>query len=159
MKTTGKSTQVPFWRKLVIGSFKVTTLQKIVWQIFEWINPFSAGVTRGSNRRQIFNDSKVKWSQNFNNIRFYERVVDLFLLTCTLQKTYILNNLHDLENWRIWHSSQYNQLCRVRFQHYFVYASYKYSETLNAHISKLVLWHMSTFFHNSLQLYFSNLFR
>ena len=56
-----------------------------------------------------------------------------------------INNSHDLENWHICPASQYNYLCQIKFQYYFIFGSYEKSQTFNAHISKLVLWHMSTF--------------
>ena len=36
---SGRSTQVPFWRKWVIDSFEVVIGQKIFWQIFDDLAP------------------------------------------------------------------------------------------------------------------------
>ena len=51
---SGRSTQVPFWRKWVIDSFEVVIGQKIFWQNFGRFGPFPVGVTQGSSGGQNF---------------------------------------------------------------------------------------------------------
>ena len=73
---SGKSTQVSFWWNWVIGSFEVTTGQKMFWLKFGWIDPFPVGVTCGLNRGHFFKCLKWpfmsikllvrwKWSQKY----------------------------------------------------------------------------------------------
>ena len=51
---SGRSTQVPFWRKWVIGGFEVVIGQKIFWPNFGRFDPFSVGVTQRSSEGQNF---------------------------------------------------------------------------------------------------------
>ena len=88
-------------------------------------------------------------SQFWNNFEFLELDRD-----CSGKSAHVhncdywfqkINNSHDLKNLHIWPSPQCKYSYLVRFQFYFVFGSNKNFITLNAHNSKLVLWHMSTF--------------
>ena len=54
---SGRSTQVPFWRKWVIDGFKVVIGQKIFWQSFGRFGPFPVGVTQGSSGGSHFQNA------------------------------------------------------------------------------------------------------
>ena len=53
-RCSGRSTQVPFWRKWVIDGFEVVIGQKIFWQNFWRFGPFPVGFRQRSSRGQIF---------------------------------------------------------------------------------------------------------
>ena len=56
---SGRSTQVPFWRKWVIDGFEIVIGQKIFWQNFGRFGPFPVEVTQGSSGGQIFKMLKM----------------------------------------------------------------------------------------------------
>ena len=80
---SGRSTQVPFWRKWVIGGFEVVTGQKISWQNFGRFGPFLGGVTQGSSGGQIFKMLKMAFHVGLYQItREVTRITNIYSLLC-----------------------------------------------------------------------------
>ena len=55
-----------------------------------------------------------------------------------------IDNPHNSVNRLNWFCRAYNYSHQIWIKCYFVFSGYEISKTLNAHISKLVLWHLST---------------
>ena len=70
---SGRSTQVPFWRKWVIDGFEVVMGQKIFWQNFGQFDPFPVGVTQRSSRGQKF--------------KMFEMTFHVYQITCEVIRT------------------------------------------------------------------------
>ena len=78
---SGRSTQVPFWRKWVIGGFEVVIDQKIFWQNFGQFGPFQVGVTQGSSGGQIFKMLQVAF-HIYQITREVIRITKIYSLLC-----------------------------------------------------------------------------
>ena len=63
---SGRSTQVPFWRKWVIDSFEVVIGQKIFWQNCGRFGPFPVRVTQRSSGSQNFKMLQMGFSCKSN---------------------------------------------------------------------------------------------
>ena len=78
---SGRSTQVPFWRKWVIDGFKVVLGQKIFWQYFGRFGPFPVGVTQGSSGGQIFKMLQMTFHV-YQITREVIRITKIYSLLC-----------------------------------------------------------------------------
>ena len=78
---SGRSTQVPFWRKWVIDGFEVVIGQKIFWQNFGRFCPFPVGVTQGSSGGQIFKMLKMAFHV-YQITREAVRITKIYSLLC-----------------------------------------------------------------------------
>ena len=78
---SGRSTQVPFWRKWVIDGFEVVIGQKIFWQNFGRFGPFSVGVMQGSSGGQIFKILEMAFHV-YQITREVIRITKIYSLLC-----------------------------------------------------------------------------
>ena len=78
---SGRSTQVPFWRKWVIDGFEIVIGQKIFWQKFGQFGPFPVGVTQGSSGDQIFKMLQITFYV-YQITREAIRITKIYSLLC-----------------------------------------------------------------------------
>ena len=80
-RCSGRSTQVPFWRKWIIDGFEVVIGQKIFWPNFGRFGPFPVGVTQGSSGGQIFKMLQMTYHV-YQIIRQAIRITKIYGLLC-----------------------------------------------------------------------------
>ena len=78
---SGKSTEVPVWRKLVVDGFEVIIGQKIFWQNFRRFGPFPVGVMQRSSGGQNFKMLQMTFHV-YQISRDVRRITKIYILLC-----------------------------------------------------------------------------
>ena len=97
-RCSGRSSQVPFWRKWVIDGFEVVMGQKIFWQNFGQFGPFPVRVTHTSSRGQNFKMLEITFHVYYSwGCKDHKKIYSLLRVGCMVRE--ILTKGHPKVKW------------------------------------------------------------